>query len=283
MSSVFALALNEMRRAGVAVFGPTSFQGYLKAQGADVRSTAPHISVDSVCSLDRELHEAFTMVFRLGSPSGERNTHFALAKCVAGWSDYFFIDQEVFADTSPELFIPPVSMRQLFAFQLFPRFTELSLINLAIASGLISHALRIGGDIPYVPASGQSTYFFSFSPHPDHHVVWDHTKGQVEIDATFTARRGGQESLFVVEAKASDELDSLAKHKLMYPVLAVRDRVPSYMPIIPVYLRAVRRRDGIHFYVAECEFGDVSGGVLSIANLRPVTRSHYVLAGFPNT
>jgi hypothetical protein len=82
------------------------------------------ISVDQRERLAPELQAAQTMVFRLGAPSGARYTHFALAKCHGGWSDYFLEDTQLFASCPPEVFIPPVSLRQLFAFQLLPALTE---------------------------------------------------------------------------------------------------------------------------------------------------------------
>ena len=147
----------------------------------------------------------------------------------------------MFADARPELFIPPVSMRQLFAFTLLPKFTETSLVNLAIASGLLSHALGLDdATLPSAPATGQGTYSFTFSPHAELGVTWLHSKGQVEIDAAIIAKRRGEETLFVVEAKVGDDFDSLAKHKLLYPALALRGGVPEYMPLVPVYIRVLR-------------------------------------------
>jgi hypothetical protein len=86
-----------------------------------------------------------------------------------------------------------------------------------------------------------------------------HDAGQVEIDLLFVAQREGEEFVFVVEAKqdkashGSDHLNSnLAKHKLLFPVLAIRPRVPSGMQIVPVYLKAAVGKDFIDFHVAVC-------------------------------
>ncbi|MBX3399555.1 MAG: hypothetical protein KF873_12500 [Gemmataceae bacterium] len=280
MGALFDPALAKME-AGTPVFGPVSFQGYLLENGLAGKNTAQHISVDSMRSLAPELHAARTMVFRLGSPGGERHTHFSLARCVSGWGDYFLLDQEVFAEAKPQLFIPPVSLRQLFAFTLLPKFTETSLVNLAVASGLLSHVLKLDDPaMPSAPATGQGTYSFTFTPHEQLDVAWFHSKGQVEIDAAIIAKRGGEETLFVVEAKVGDELDSLAKHMLLYPALALRDGIPEYMPLVPVYIRVLRRQEGLHFYIAECSLTRTPGGVASIAGLVPKLVSHHVLLGF---
>jgi hypothetical protein len=281
MATVFEPALAKMVDNGVGTYGPQSFQGYLAENAFADRNTWQHISVDSLRRLAPELRAARTMVFRLGSPDGEKHTHFGLARCVGGWDDYFFLDEELFASVKPELFIPPVPLRQLFAFTLLPKFTETLLVNLAIASGLLSHALGLDDlTLPAAPATGQGTYTFSFAPHDALRVTWPHTRGQVEIDAAVIAKRNGSESLFVVEAKAGDEFDTLAKHKLLYPVLALRSGVPEYMPLVPVYLRALRRPDALHFFVAECNVTPAPNGVVSLAGLTCKAVKHLVLMGF---
>jgi hypothetical protein len=281
MSNFFRPALAVMETGHALAFGPRSFQGYLAENGLSAQNTWQHISIDNLRRLAPELRDANTMVFRLGSPEGEKHTHFGLTRCVSGWADYFLLDQEVFAAAKPELFIPPVSMRQLFAFTLLPKFTETSLVNLAIASGLLSHALGLDdATLPSAPATGQGTYSFTFSPHAELGLTWLHSKGQVEIDAAIIAKRRGEETLFVVEAKAGDDLDSLAKHKLLYPVLALRGGVPEYMPLVPVYIRVLRREDGLHYYLAECELPTPPGGVVSLSALRPIAVRHFVLMGF---
>jgi hypothetical protein len=244
--------------------------------------TAPIISIDSFRRLAPELKKAGVMVFRLGSPEGERNTHFALAKKVDGWSDYFIFDKEVFKSIAPVIFVPPVPLRQLFPFLLLPSFTETSLVNLAFASGLLAHALGIDQrDFPYAPATGQTTFDFSVIPHPKIGVVWQHQRGQIDLDAVFSAQRDGFETVFLLEAKTQarkgEEFDSLAKHKLMYPVLALRDHLPSYMKIVPVYLRGIRKQDGVHFYLAECGEISCSEQVPSISSLEVQKAQHLVL------
>ncbi len=279
--SIFGPALRAMELGASSVFGPIPFQQYLQTNSLPQRNTWQHISIDAVHRLAGELRSANSMVFRLGSPAGEKFTHFGIARCVGGWSDYFFLDEAIFADSPAELFIPPVPMRQLFPFTLLPKFTETSLVNLAIASGLLGHALRFDPDTPSsVPATGQGTYSFAFSPHRDFDVTWSHCRGQVEIDAVLVAKRDGKETLFVIEAKAGEEFESLAKHKLLYPVLALRGGVPGYVPIVPVYMRALKRSDGIHFHIAECELNVEPGKVATVAGLTAKSVRHLVLLGF---
>jgi hypothetical protein len=62
----------------------------------------------------------------------------------------------------------------------------------------------------------------------------------------------------------SHKFESVAKHKRLYPVLALQNSVPSYVEIVPVYLRAIRKEGCVEFNIAECtlprrgsEFGDL--------------------------
>lgn len=165
-----------------------------------------------------------------GSPKVLVLRIFALSKVVNDWSDYFLIDEEVFDSVDTQVYLPNTSVRSLFAFQLLPTLTETSLVNLALASGLLPKALGIEpSQEQIVPATGQSVFTFEFQPLSQSEVKLPHYQGQVEIDALFVGQRDGKECLFVIEAKSSRGFDSLAKHKLLYPVLALQDSVPSYM------------------------------------------------------
>lgn len=207
-------------------YGPMSFRKYIEYYKLP-RGTmpAPNISIDSITQLDRSLRMNSMMVFRLGSPKGERHTHFALVKSINSLeSDYFILDRDTFEHNETELFVPTVTYMQLFPFMLLPQFTETSMVNFCIASGLLSHAFSLdSGEILSIPATGQSNYSFKVRPHSLIDAVWDHTKGQVEIDAIVTAKRNEKPTLFLIEAKAGKKYDSLAKHKLMYPYLALLD------------------------------------------------------------
>jgi hypothetical protein len=279
--TIFQPALAAMLGQGTAAFGPESFQDYLQRNSLPATNTWRAISIDSIERLPPDLRKAGVMVFRLGSPAGERTTSFALARHPSGWSDYFLCDASLMGNATPEVFIPSSSLRALYAFQLLPSLTESSLVNLALASGMLAEALALDGPTQaIVPATGQSTFTFEVTPHQGAGVVWQHVRGQVEIDALFVARRGGKEILFLVEAKSGQDSESLAKHKLVYPLLALRDHVPAYLPIVPVYMRAWRADDGLHFCITECQLAPPAGAAVAIADLRPVQTRRLVLAGF---
>ena len=277
---MFEPAIEEMEQNNSHIFGPCSFNKYIKVNNLPARGPAPYISIDSFNKLPNELKENNIMVFRLGSPQGEVHTHFALIKLKSDWNDFFLFDENIFSKNESEVFLPSVSIRQLFTFQLLPNLTETSIVNLAVSSGLLNNFLSLEiNDIPAAPATGQSVFTFDFKPYPDMDN-WQHNKGQVEIDALLVGKRQGKEHLFVIEAKVSNSFGSLAKHKLVYPVLAVSENVPKYIPIVPVYIRAIKERNAIHFYMAECSIPDPRDRVIAISELTVTNTKTLVLHGF---
>lgn len=86
------------------------------------------------------------------------------------------------------------------------------------------------------PATGRSTFTFDLRPHSSYPELVTHRDGQVEIDTLFAERRNGRTALFVIEAKTGTTYSSLAKHKLAYPILAVRDRIPPDVEVVPTYM-----------------------------------------------
>ena len=276
----FGPALVELEREGRRTYGPRSFSDYCDEHGLGRVDTATAISVDFIKKLDRSLRDSNTMVFRLGRHDGS-GTSFGLATAPSGnINEFFLIDVECMDMTEPQLFLPDVSARALFPFQLMPKLTETSLVNLAVGSGLLHRALDLDGHIPSTPATGQSTFTFSFRPMPGADV-WQHQQGQVEIDAMFTAQRNGRETLFLVEAKDGKAMEpngDLAKHKLVYPYAALRNELPDYMDIVPVYLKAWRAGGDRHFLVVEC--GMPGADIPVITELSPKQSQHLVLRGF---
>lgn len=248
---LFKDILIEMQEQDISISEPQGFQSYAKMNNVSA-NTATSISIDSLKKLPKVLKQSNAMVLRLGSRPNDNQTYFSLVKTI-NVQDFFFDDESLFGKLKPELFLPNVSIRSLYAFQLLPKVTETSVVNLAIASGLMAEALNLEDNKTIVvPATGQSTFTFNFKPLANKSIVLQHINGQVEIDAVFVAKRDGKEHLFVVEAKHGDKFDSLAKHKLLYPSLSLLQKLPSSMPIVPVYLRSMKTDKGINFFVAEC-------------------------------
>jgi len=279
MMNIFEHLINQLEQEEVLYSEPQSFQEYSGIKD----KTASYISVQDIDDLKPELRKSGYMVFRLGTRPNNRTTYFALAKAKEdkGWSEYFLIDEKIFQDVAPEIFLPNVSIRQLFAFNLLSKLTENSLINLAISSGLIASALGIeSSESLAAPASGKGNFTFDFQASPGA-LVWQHHSGQVEIDALFIGKKNNRETLFVIEAKTSIRFKSLAKHKLVYPILGLRSKVPTYIPMIPVYIRAIKSNNQgeIHFYIAICDSLD-DPEIVSISDLKVVDVKHFVLLGF---
>jgi hypothetical protein len=276
---LFAPALREMDASGRSYSDPESFVSYLRRHGLPERDVASVISIDSLAQLDPDLKKARVMVFRLGAAPGTRTTRFALARSeTEDFSDYFLVDETLFSAVPPRLFIPSVNPQALFAFTLLPTFTETSLVNLAVFSGLLGHALGLDAGAPMsAPATGQSIYTFSFSPRADHEPMWEHRSGQVEVDALLTGERNGQQVAVIVESKASRGGGSLAKHKLLYPYLSLRGSIPSNMPILLVYLRANCDADRFHFRIAEYEAKPTDRSIAGIASPADCRTCHLVL------
>ena len=255
----FTPAVEEMQRQGLQTTEPRNFLQYLDDNGiprAQVK-TWDCLSIDHVARLRPSLRDNRTMVFRLGSPDGSTGTSFGLARTMDGFQDYFLDDSVIFGNLPREEFTPSLAQEELVGFRLFPALTETSLVNLGIASGLVGAALGLSEDtVPRAPATGRSTFSFQVRPHQQFDAIWTHANGQVEIDALFVGRRGGRLTVFVMEAKAGPPADTLAKHKLVYPVLATAPGVPAEADIVPVYLRAHQTEDAIIYYLAECSYPD---------------------------
>jgi len=273
----FEPALNHMLKERFETFEPTSFQGYIDKYKLPKKKTAEVISVDSYEKLPIELKLAKVMVFRLGVSGDGKYTQFALSRVVNNWNDFFLIDEELFSKVNPEIYIPTCSVRDLYAFQLFPVLTESSYVNFALASGLLAQALNLDDqNRQIIPATGQSTFTFTLKPHPHINQVWTHNNGQVEIDALFFAKRNGVETLFLIEAKTGEKFGSIAKHKLAYPFLALRKYLPKYLPIVPVYIKILKRCTETHFHVCECKF-NYENNIYSLSDLVPKKCSNLFL------
>jgi hypothetical protein len=268
--ALFDNALAEM--GSCSTLEPRSFVAYANEVDYPKVKTADAISIQSLRDLAPELKNAGVMVFRLGNTSGMKGTSFALARHTGSWDDYFFQDEGVFAECKP---VAVAGNREgLRIFDILPKSTETSLVNLAVASGILATALQIDSKSEaIVNATAQGTYSFTVRPHQNLNACWYHNSGQVEIDGAFVAKRDGVETVFVVEAKVSADFESLAKHKVAYPMLAIKASIAEDMPIVGVYLRVLRKPSGLEFFVAECHF---SGTQQEVASLRPVRVGAYL-------
>jgi hypothetical protein len=264
----FQPALGEMQVGDWSVFGPTSFRRYLLANNLKKTGTAASISVDSLKKLSPILRMMQVMVLRLGTATDGPGTQFALVSSPNNLNDFFLVDEYINFE-EPITYETKVPFRDLFPYYIFPRPTENSLINLAFASGLLGFALATDRPFPMAaPAAGSSTYSFVVRPHPELDQALEHRKGQVEVDAVFMAKRHNSDCLFILEAKTGSD-NSLAKHKLVYPVLALSEYVPKDIPIVPVYLRARYSGQRIQYRIVECHFPDPRKKKVHLSDLQP--------------
>lgn len=275
---IFDPALSDLAEKTDAFWGPQSFQDYLTRNKLPKAKTAQYISVNSLEELHPSLRDNDVMALRLGASKDGAGTQFGLVKVKGRLSDFFLIDSQVFEDTIGQTFLPPASYHKLYPFQLIPSASENSLVNYAFASGIISHALQLDKEQEIsAPATGTSTYTFTVRPHSclDSKVI--HNNGQVQIDALFVGQKQKKQTLFVLEAKSNVQDRSLAKHKLIYPILAIANRVPPDMTITPVYMKVTKSSDGLHFLVAECTYPDPRATLGGIDELKAIRQSHLVL------
>lgn len=278
LSKLFEPAINSMQNKEIAVFGPVSFIDYLMNNNLPkIGATPEAISIDSYEKLHQSAKENSTMIMRLGQSQASKGTQFALVKVQGRIADFFLIDELIFNSEGIEYF-PKVNNVQLKAFSLLPSLTENSYINLGFSSGLISFALGVDQVKPiFPPASCSSTFTFKFKPHSLIDDEFIHNRGQVEIDALFIEKRNNVDTLFVVEAKSDSTHKSLAKHKLLYPVLSIADKVPPEMPIVPVYIKIKTSSLGIHFHVTECSVPDPRRKTIAYDELIVKKYTHLIL------
>jgi hypothetical protein len=188
----------------------------------------------------------------LGSRKSEKGTYFALASTKNGWQDYFLFNQEVFADSPGQEIQIDWCDERFYSFSVIPTLTETSYVNLALAAGVFEKALDLESNSIAIPATGRGSYSFKVRPHSHLGAVWEHLSGQVEIDSLFVGSQRGQKTLFIVEAKVGKYATSLAKHKLMYPWLAIEKGISADYRIVPLYLLIDEDSERIRFSIAEC-------------------------------
>lgn len=280
MTGIFTPALQELKESGSLLWGPCNFQKYLARIGRSA-DTARYISVDAYEDLARELRDAETMVLRLGTSSQGRGTDFLL---VQGTSvrEQFYLDDHDFLSVSTEYIEPTIEHAQLYPFEVLPKLSEYALLSLVIASGALGQVLGLGLT-EIIPASGHFTADFHVRPLNALSTTYFHRQGQVEVDALFYGVRAGSPVLVVVESKRESGMRSLAKHKLVYPLLALSPKVN--IPIIPVYVRLNVQSIAplcIEMQTMECTFPQISAALEDLKPVR-VTRHVVQLRGLPRS
>jgi len=266
LQDIFGPALAELSEPGF--WGPASFRDYVDRFKIPAdKQTQKYISIDHLSTLSASLRDAQTMVLRLGESDGV-GTQFGLVRTDGLLRSFFLHDTDLFQTPEVETFLPRTGVDQLFPFHLVGNTAETNLVSYGFASGLLGTALKLDDpERPVNTAGGNGRQSFLLRPHSSLPNLIEHRNGQVETDALFVATRGGRQHLFILEAKVGRASRTLAKHKLMYPVLGVRGRVPTDMPIVPVYVRIWSEPHGQTFAVAECSHFHLNAAVPAIDEL----------------
>ena len=281
---MFETAIKELKESGSQVGKSESFNNYKMRTGLELKNirTASVLSVYGIKGLRKELLDANCMIFRLGSPKGERYTHFALAKTNKDWSDYFLIDEDIFEKEEISFDIK-ISDNIKILFNLLPSLSETALVNFSLASGVLYEALKIPKNEfkNIIPAVSAGSYTFNFKPLSISNDELTHHQGQVEIDSFFLAKRNNKKTLFIVEAKFSNlnkkvSYKSLAKHKLLYPILAMQDKIDESIKVVPVYIRFfLNKNNTININIVECDLPRYNGLFGALNELNPINSENY--------
>lgn len=284
---MFEVAIKELLDSGAYVGTPESFNSYKIRTGLNKTNirTAEVLSVYGLKGLRNELLDSNCMIFRLGSPKGEIYTHFALAKTKNGWSDYFLIDENIFEKKHISYDVGVTENIKLL-FNLLPSLSETALVNFSLASGVLYEALKIHKNEfkNIIPAISTGAYTFNFKPLSASNRVLTHHQGQVEIDSFFLAKRNNKNTLFIVEAKLTNlnkkgsRYVSLAKHKLLYPILAMKNKISEDIKVVPVYLRFIlNKNNSFNINIVECDLPRREGSFGALDELKPINSSNYLI------
>jgi len=149
-------------------------------------------------------------------PDG-RGAQFALVR-VPGQIDDFYLDESEFDSTDRRVFdytpdgddldrLPDPGVDALGVYQSLPTLSEMSIVDLGLSTHVLPWALYLGEGDDETTASAasvttvQSTFSFSFDPHPACDTTLQHRSGQVEVDAIVPACRDDGRLFVVIEAK----------------------------------------------------------------------------------
>ena len=226
-------------------FPKTKFTDYTGIKG----KTPQNLSIDhyqNFVNTHPYFCENEMYLFRLGSGT------FSLVESKNILEDYFV--QDSIFPVRGDRYDSSASQQDLFPFSIMPKLTENTLLSLGLATGVIQAGLGMDSEEPIPsPSEANGTYKFVIkNPHDE--TNFDH-QGQVEIDTVVFGKMDGKYTLFVIEGKEGKPSTTLAKHKLAYPVMALASegKIPEYIDIVPVYVRAWhdKKNGSIHYCIAK--------------------------------
>ncbi len=172
---------------------------------------------------------------------------------------------------------------------MLPSFSETALVNFSLSSGLLYDFLKIKNNKNIFTVNSSGNYTFNFKPLSNFDTFLTHNRGAVEIDSFFIAKRNNVKHLFIIEAKmirtgrgGGLQHKSLAKHKLLYPILSIKDNISENITVTPVYIRFIQNNKigsedfkKITIKLVECKIPFINGIFGALDELKPVRSSIY--------
>ena len=288
----FLKAIEDINEKKLQYYGPKSWISYIKENFLSYPGkgrTPEFISIDYLEKLDLDLKKNKLMIFRLGVGHKDvSGVSFLLVK-TNDFKNFFLYDSDLFDKTKLKKFkLNRNILNKLHPFFWLKEYSETSLVNFGVSSGLLAHALLDKGENFVLPVTVKSTFSFNVRPLSTLNKEFKHIKGQVEIDAILFGKKDGEYKIFVIEAKNSRtgkyQLKTLAKHKLVYPILGyVNTEIPNNIEIIPVYLKTIVGKDFFEFNIAKCSLPDPRKIMPSIDELKFVSAKRYKVKRFIKT
>jgi len=232
-------------------FGRTSFIEYTGIKN----KTAEYISIDTYEKFKIKHGYLISVTPFPTSPSYSwyvlrlGQGHFGMVECDDVKTEYFVHDEDLFPNIGEEY---SSSARDLFVYSLTKR-NEATLIELGLATGIIQHGLGMDSEGPVQSSNPRGRYKFDImNPNAQDPFLFD---GQLEIDSVFTGKVDSENMLFVMEAKEGAPKSSLAKHKFVYPAIALASNgeIPKDYKIVPCYVRSWEnpQDNTIHYCIAK--------------------------------
>jgi hypothetical protein len=222
--------------------------------------TAKYISIDTYEEYERKHGYLISQTSFHGTPDPPSYSWyvlrlgqgcFGMVECDDVKTEYFVHDENLFPGIGEE-YISSARVEDLFIFSLLEH-DEGTLIELGLATGIIQHGLGIDSEEPIQSINPRGSYkFHIMNPHSQDSFLYD---GQVEIDSVFSGEVDSKNTLFVVEAKKGLPNSSLAKHKFVYPAIALasKEKIPRDYNVVPCYVKSWKNAQDntIHYCIAK--------------------------------
>ena len=247
----------ELGTNGKRYFDRTSFSEFTGIKG----KTADYISIDTYEKFERKHGYLISQSVFHGTPNPPSYSwyvlrlgqgHFGMVECDDVKNEYFVHDNDLFPGNGEE-YISTAAVEDLFVFSLLDYQDEATMIRFGLATGIIQHGLGVDSEEPVQSFAHKGSYkFHIMNPHSKDPFLYD---GQGDMDTVFAGKIDSKNTLFVLEAKKGQPNSSLAKHKFVYPAIALASnkKIPNDYDIVPCYVRSWKdpKDNTIHYCIAK--------------------------------